>query len=252
MTSRITVLSILLSAAAAAQIPAPVTGEWTLKNFGPDGKVQLTMSTGHGNLSGSRFPLSLFRGLTRSQFEAPSSLVQFDLEREAGITHFAGELRNGSGAGRFTFLPNPTFAAEMTALGFPGVSERNLYTMAVQDMGMTYVRELNALGLRPRSLNQLMNMGIQNVTLEYVRELISLGYFDLTPESLLSLRIQGVTPEFIREIEALGYLHPAAKQLLAMRIHAVTPEFIQRTRSMGLGNLTIDQLVSLRIHGFAE
>jgi|HubBroStandDraft_5_1064220.scaffolds.fasta_scaffold70318_2 hypothetical protein len=269
---------------AIAQNSSPIVGQWTVAGPWVQDKVQLTIQRnagiGSSMSSSSPVPLSDLRGLTRAQMDSSGSMARFELARDAGTFHFDGYVQNGGGGGVFTFVPNPKFVSEMRSLGFSGLSDEKVFTMAAHDVSAAYVRDMNALGVRPESTDQLITLRIHNVTVQYVKDFKSLGYADLSPDKLVTMRIHGVTADFagelktlgynavstdqmvtmrihdasadfIKEVAALGYNHPSIDQLVTMRIHGVTPDFIRKARSR-VGNLSIDQLVSLKIHGILD
>ena len=285
MVRRILIATSAL-ALAFAQNAQQITGQWTVGPLVQD-KIQLsiqrTMGAGSHMSNSSPIALTQLNGLTRGQLESAGAVVRFELVRDAGTLRFEGYTKNGGGGGAFTFSPNPKFESEMRSLGFSGLTDEKVFTMAMHDVSAAYVREMNALGIRPDSTDQLITMRIHGVTAEYAGAFKSMGYAasDLTPDKLVTMRIHGVTPEFARELKslgygsvspdqmvtmrihdastdfikevvALGYNHPSIDQLVTMRIHGVTPEFIRKTRSQGLGNLSIDQLVSVKIHGILD
>jgi hypothetical protein len=271
--------------AVLAQNSSPITGQWTIGGFLIQDQVQISIQRRSGNSSmssSSALPLSRLRGLTRAHLDSAGTLVRFDVVRDAGTLQFQGYLQSGAGGGTFTFIPNSSYAGEMQALGYSGLSDEKIFAMAVHDVSTAYIRAMHAEGIRPESADKLITMRIHNVTIEYVRSLRDLGYStELTPDKLVTMRIHGVTTDFagalksmgyssvtpdqmvtmrihgasedfIKEVQALGYNRPPVNQLVTMRIHGVTPEFIRQTRARGLGNLPIDQLVRLKIHGILD
>lgn len=281
------VLACCAGHAVLAQNAQQISGQWTVGGLVVQDKVQLSISRTAGPdssmSSSSPVPFAQLTGLTRAQLDSAGSVVRFELVRDAGTLRFEGYTRNGGGGGAFTFSPNPKFQAEMRSLGFSGLTDEKVFTMAMHDVSAAYVREMNALGVRPDSADQLITMRIHGVTAEYAGAFKSMGYAasELTPDKLVTMRIHGVSPEFarelkslgynsvspdqmvtmrihdastdfIKEVAALGYNHPGVDQLVTMRIHGVTPDFIRKTRSLGLGNLSIDQLVNVKIHGIAD
>ncbi|HEY7392926.1 MAG TPA: hypothetical protein VH640_30680 [Bryobacteraceae bacterium] len=240
---------------ALAQNGSPITGQWALGAAEPDGQVRLTLQRsgpGFNMNSTSPVPLSQLRGLSRAELDSSGSVVHFDLVRDAGTLRFTGYLQNGGGGGAFTFTPSASFAGEMRSLGFEGLSDEKVFTMAVHDVSAAYVRDMNALGIHPDSIDQLISMRIHNVTVDYAREFKSLDYTELTPDKLVTMRIHGVTAAFARELKVLGYNSVSIDQMVTMRIHGITPEYIRKTRTLGLGNLTIDQLVNVKIHDLVD
>jgi hypothetical protein len=281
------VLACCAGYAVLAQNAQQITGQWTVGGLVVQDKIQLSIQRTAGPdshmSSSSPVPLAQLTGLARTQLDSPGAVVRFELVRDAGTLRFEGYTKNSGGGGAFTFSPNPKFEAEMRSLGFSGLTDEKVFTMAVHDVSAAYVREMNALGIRPESTDQLITMRIHGVTAEYAGAFKSMGYAasDLTPDKLVTMRIHGVSPEFarelkslgynsvspdqmvtmrihdastdfIKEVAALGYNHPSVDQLVTMRIHGVTAEFIRKTRSQGLGNLSIDQLVNVKIHGIVD
>src|SRR5215472_18604854 len=220
--------ALILSAAyfALAQNGALITGQWTIGGPVLQDKIQFTIqrSAGANAHMSSSSPVGLvqLRGLIRAQLDSPGNVVRFELVRDSGTFRLEGYLRSGGGGGSFVFLPNPNFASEMRSLGFPGLSNEKVFTMAVHDVSAAYVRDLNTLGVRPDSTDQLITMRIHNVTVEYVRAFKDLGYTDLSPDKLVTMRIHGVTPEFAQSLKNLGYNSVSADQMVTMRIHGAS------------------------------
>ena len=63
-------------------------------------------------------PLDRLEGLTAAQLAGAGGPVQFRLRRDAGTFTFEGVLRNGVGAGTFSFAADPGFPAELAKRGF--------------------------------------------------------------------------------------------------------------------------------------
>jgi hypothetical protein len=248
-------LSVLvcgLTHLAFAQTGAPITGSWNIGGPAADDRVQFAIqrNAGQGSHMSSSSPIALaeLRGLTKAQVEAATALVRFILLRDAGTFQFEGYLAKGNGGGAFTFTQNPDFANEMRALGYSGLNDEKVFTMAVHDVSAQYVRDLNALGVRPESVDQLVTMRIHNVTADYIRQFKDLGYADLKADKLVTMRIHQVTPEFARELKGLGYSSVATEQMVTMRIHQVSPDFIKEVGTLGYAHPAIDQLLTMRIH----
>jgi hypothetical protein len=284
--NRMSVVSVLVIAAWSSAVLAAeaIRGQWMIDRASLPDRIQLTLhrsnAEGSSHTNSSPFPLSQLKGLSRPDMDSPTgSTVRFEIVRDAGTLACEGYFKQGSGAGAFTFSPDPGFITDMRALGYSGLSQEQVFAMAVHDVTRVYVRELRSLGVKA-SADDLISMRIHNVTVEYIKELQSLGYGKLQPDHLVTMRIHGVEPDFIRELNKLGYrsvstdelvtmrIHgattefirqikalgfdPSVDQLVTMRIHGVTPEFIQKLRAQGLKGLSIDQLVNLRIHGIAD
>ena len=247
--------TFLLSLCGSACLAAdkPITGQWMIDSTELPDQVQLTLhrsSSGHGgSTNSSPIPLRQLNGLTRAQMDdANGATVHFEIIRDAGVLACEGYFKRSNGAGSFTFSADPGFISEMRSLGYTGLSDEQVFSMAVHDVSREYVRELRALGLKP-SADELITMRIHTVTIEYIKDLQSLGHDKLQPDQLVTMRIHGVEPGFIRELNQLGYRSVSADELVTMRIHEATTDFIRKLRSLGYEHPTIDQLVTMRIHG---
>ena len=75
--------------------------------------------------SGSDVPVQQLEGLTASQLTGAGGPVQFNVRRDAGTFTFEGVIRNGVGAGTFSFTADPAFPAEMAKRGFARPTPEN-------------------------------------------------------------------------------------------------------------------------------
>jgi hypothetical protein len=255
------------------------TGEWTLSRSDNRAKVRFSLQSSengnHFNTS-SDWNANDLRGIDWST--SGKHDVHFTIPRDAGTIECEGFLKNGEGAGLFTFNPNPRYSSEMQSLGFSGVSADKQLAFAIHDVGLAFARQmkssgihgldtdkliafrifgvdaaflndLRAAGLNSNHADKLIAFRIHGVTPKFVNDLRAAGLNVNDPDKLIAFRIHGVSPEYVRGVQRLGYSHPDPDQLIAMRIHGVTPEYIENLRSHGMHNLTLDQLVSLRIQG---
>src|SRR5579864_7127122 len=253
MTYRIHTFSAVTAVSAMlivfAQETAPITGQWIIDSIGVADQVCLTLHRTIGksgsSTNSSSYPIASLQGLTAAQMESKDgTMVHFGLVRDAGTLACDGYFKRGSGAGTFTFSPDPNFAAEMRKLGYDVRKPEQFFSMAAHNVSLAYVRDLHSLKIVPSSSDELVTMRIHDVSIEFIRELQSLGYANLTPDKLVTMRIHGVTPEFIRELKKLGYGSVSTDELVTMRIHGATTEFIQEMKSLGYDHSSVDQLVT--------
>lgn len=226
------------------------TGEWTLSRSDNEGKVRFSLQSSKGGdhfNTSSDWNASDFRGIDWSTSGRHD--VHFTIARDAGTIECEGFLKNGEGAGLFTFNSNSAYSSEMQSHGFSGVSPDKQLAFAIHDVSLAFARQMKSLGIQGLDTDKLIAFRIFGVDTAFVNELRAAGLNAVDADKLIAFRIHGVSPDYIRELQRLGYSHPDADQLIAMRIHGVTPEYIENLRSHGMHNLTLDQLVSLRIQG---
>lgn len=142
----------------------------------------------------------------------------------------------------------PEFAEEMAALGYSGLTPRQL--MQLRDHGVTprFARELREQGYR-LDVEQLLAVRDQGVTAAYARGLAEGGLSGLSITSLLELRAQGVTPDYVRELSAAGLSDLSTLDLVTLRSHGVRPDDVVALKEMGLAHLTVPRLTALRSMG---
>jgi hypothetical protein len=255
------------------------TGEWTLSRSDKQGKVRFSLQSSkdgdHFNTS-SDWNASDFSGI---DWSTPGKHdVRFTIARNAGSIECEGFLKNGEGAGLFTFNPNARYSSDMQSLGFSGVTADKQLAFAIHDVSLAFARQMKSLGIQGLDTDKLIAFRIFGVDAGFLNDLRAAGLdsndaakliafrihgvspkfvndlraanLNLTdPDKLIAFRIHGVSPGYVRELQRLGYAHPDPDELIAMRIHGVTPEYIENLRSHGMHNLTLEQLVSLRIQG---
>lgn len=176
--------------------------------------------------------------------------VHFDMRRDAGTFAVEGVIRNGVGAGTYTFAASATFPDELAKRGFerPGLVEQRL--LARTDIGFAFLDELVAQHYaRPAHLVELVQAARQGISLSYLRELGRLGYNGGTLGNLLNLSRHGVSPDFIRDLAAAGLPKLSIEDLLRARNSGVDGEYIRALASLGYAKLPLDELVQLRHHG---
>jgi hypothetical protein len=248
--------ALAFGVAAAVEVPtghaqgaAGVKGTWTARPSGTHLQLELRRARERGTSSHSfPIPLAELPGLAPGQLAGKAD-VRFELKRDAGTLVLEGRFQDGEGAGHFTFSGNPEFVRAMSGLGYSGLDEEKLFTLAAHDVSRAVIQDLAGLGYEKLSLDQLVSMRIHGATPEFVRELKALGYDRLPVDQLVSMRIHGATPEFVRELKALGYDRLPVDQLVSMRIHGVFPEFVRELKELGYTAVPVDDLVSMRIHG---
>lgn len=207
--------------------------------------LQMQRALKHSNM-GSDFELTDLRGLEQSALAGTNVPVKFELVRDAGTIAFTGEFDRGLGHGEFNFTANQQYIADMKAMGYPDVEEKD-WELTALDVSRAYAKELRDLGYKT-DLKELIEARIFNVNRAQVEGLKSVGVSDLSLKKLVEYQIFKVTPDYVRQIRA-AYPNIDMDQLVAMRIHGATPEFAQEMAKIGYANLSAQDLINFRIHG---
>src|SRR4030095_844124 len=121
--------------------------------------------------------------------------VRFDIRREAGTFACEGWFRQGSGSGHFTFVPDQGFASELSRRVVGSPASRQLFSLALADVGVALLDELSSQGYERPNVEQLVRMGDHGVRMEYVRGMGAAGYRLRTIEALVKMRDHGVGPD---------------------------------------------------------
>lgn len=198
------------------------TGEWTIGPSQDAGKVHFSLQgsrNGNDHFShSSDWNSSDFEGMNWSTITRHD--VSFSIRRDAGVFQCDGFVKNGEGAGLFTFTPNAD-----------------------------YSRRIEDLGYADFDPEKQMSFALFNVSYAFAKEMKAFNIADLNAQKLISFRIFKVDAAFVNSVRSAGLGTPSAEKLVAMRIHGVTPDYIHMMQSRGLHDLTVDQLIKLRIHG---
>jgi beta-lactamase regulating signal transducer with metallopeptidase domain len=223
-------------------------GTWEIRPSETQGTVHLRLVELNSS-SGSDVPVDRLEGLTSAQLAGAGGPVQFRLRRDAGTFTFEGVVRNGVGAGTFSFTPDQNFPAELAKRGFGRPTAGEQYQMARHDVGYAFLDELNKQGYAKPEISELVRAGQHGVHVTYLRDMGAAGYRLGSLEPLIELRDHGVTPAYVRELADQGYKGLSADDLRRARDHGVTPEYVRGMRDAGYGSLPMEQLVNARDHG---
>ena len=223
-------------------------GTWEVRRTNTDGVVRLRLVEINSS-SDSNVPLERLEGLTAAQLTGSGGPVQFRMRRDAGTFTFEGVLRNGVGAGTFSFAADPNFPEELAKRGFARPTAAEQYQMARHDIGYAFVDELSKQGYTKPQTSELVRAGQHGVQATYLREMGELGYRLGSLAPLIELRDHGVTPSYVRELAQLGYKGLPADEIRRARDHGITPEYVTAMRDAGYGSLPMDALINARDHG---
>ena len=235
---------------AAGMLQDSQAGTWEIRPTSVDGTVHLRLVEANSS-SGTNVPIARLEGLTASQLTGAGGPVQFRVRRDAGTFTFEGVIRNGVGAGTFSFAPDPNFAGELAKRGFARPNAREQYQMARHDIGFAFLDELNRQGYAKPETSELVRAGQHGVDATYLRDMAALGYKLGSLPPLIELRDHGITPDYVRALAELGYKGLSAEEVRRARDHGITPEYVRAMRDAGYGSLPMDALINARDHGIS-
>ena len=225
-----------------------LSGTWEIRPTDTKGTVHLRLNEVNSS-SGTNVPIEQLEGLTGAQITGAGGPIQFRLKRDAGTFTFEGVVRNGVGAGTFSFAPDSNFPAELAQRGFAKPSAGEQYQMARHDVGFAFVDELTKQGYTKPETSELVRAGQHGVHVTYLRDMGSLGYRLGSLDPLITLRDHGVTPDYIRELAAQGYKGLSADDLRQARDHGITAEYVKSMQDAGYSSLRMEELINARDHG---
>jgi beta-lactamase regulating signal transducer with metallopeptidase domain len=226
-------------------------GTWEIRPTNQAGAVHLRLVEEHST-SGSNIPIERLQGLTAAQLAGAGGPVQFRLRLDAGTFTFEGVIRNGVGAGTFSFAPDPAFPAELAKRGFARPTAREQYELARHDVGYVFLDELNRQGYSKPETSELVRAGQHGVQFEYLHDMGALGYRLGSLAPLITLRDHGVTADYVRELAADGYKGLSADALRNARDHGITAEYVRGMRDAGYASVPMDALIGARDHGVTD
>src|SRR3989440_5931949 len=147
------------------------TGQWLIEFRTGEAKVHIEMryerkseKGTHSSSHGFTLDPSQLSGLTREQAISGGTHVQFQLKRDAGTFNFEGWFKEGNGSGHFTFMPDRTFASNLTSQGYGSPTDEQLLSLAMSDTGFALINELKSQSYERPTLNQLVDMGNHGVS----------------------------------------------------------------------------------------
>jgi hypothetical protein len=251
---------------------------WELRRGGGFDGVRFTVrrfEPGRGRwTSSSTVPFARFHGLSPDTIDHGGK-ARFEYVQDPGKLVCQGSFSWGSGAGSFTFVPNPQFVSELQKLGYDAPNDARLFSMMMSGVSLEFARAVRDAGLNA-SIEQLSDLRDQGVTLEFVRDAVREGYTGFSARDYIDLRAQGVSIAFLRDLQDSGYnlsareivnlraqgvdadflhqlrsygLHPSASDLVQLRMQGVTPRYLDGLRAAGYDGLSASEIVSLHAQG---
>jgi beta-lactamase regulating signal transducer with metallopeptidase domain len=224
-----------------------VTGTWEVRRSNRQGRLSVTVSGGGLSMNGD-IDESELDALTSQSLSNASGPIRFSIRRAAGMLEIEGMMREGTGSGTFTFVPNQAFIASLASRGFARPTARQLFALAQSDVGLEFIDLLAKEKYTRPDLADLVNAAHHGVNADFVRGMADTGYRVGTLDILIRLRDHGVDPDFVRGLRALGVSDLSPDDLVRFRDHGVDPDYVSGMRQAGYRPEPLD-LVRARDHG---
>jgi beta-lactamase regulating signal transducer with metallopeptidase domain len=122
------------------------SGLWEIRPATTAGSVQLRLC--YADLfSRAEMPLDSLEGFGPGRVLGANGPIRFGVRRDAGTFDFEGELRNGGGAGTYTFTPDSRVSEDLETRGFEPPTTSLQHTLALHDLGLAFLDDLRAQGV---------------------------------------------------------------------------------------------------------
>ena len=163
--------------------------------------------------------------------------------RDAGTIEFAGRAFDGLARGRYSFVPDARFQAELERRGYGRGWDDQHFQLAMHDIGLAYVDELRRQGYDRPGIDGLVRMGQHGVSLAYFSRLFKDEVGMTFSDYLTHIRIEKAKDLLGRgdlrpsEIGALvGYEDPKYFSQIFRRAAGLSPQDYQRSLLRGRGD----------------
>ncbi|HTW85567.1 MAG TPA: hypothetical protein VMD91_15965 [Candidatus Sulfotelmatobacter sp.] len=186
--ARLGALALLLLAAPRPVLAAQqVSGDWSVhERPGPPARLALRLDTDDADFSSDRYaPADL--GLSLHELDAPGHHVTFTINRDAGRFACDGWVGGGSGAGTFTFTPNPGYLDALRQRGLAPPSDERLFSAASLDLSLAYVDAMRA-ALPAVDFHDLITLRAMRIDTDYIRLAEAHGFHNLSAAELIRAR----------------------------------------------------------------
>lgn len=228
----------------------------------------------HGSFNTSSFKLSEFSG------NLPKGTAgTFKLTRDAGTMELTGKFEGDQGMGKYKFIPNKDYGADMKketgeslsdrdlmvyffvdvkksyvamlkAEGYKGFGKDELIPLAALKIDQAYISSMRASGIGRLELNDFIPLKSLKIDKAYVEEIRNAGYKDITSDRLITFKAQGIDGDYIRKMRKAGkgedIDEKAANDLVAFKSLKIDDEYVNSFKSVGYDNVDRGELIALK------
>jgi hypothetical protein len=201
-------------------------GQWfaTIK----DGQIsiQFKQDENDASLNQSSFDLSLFPNLPRG-----GAAGTFKLTREAGTMEFNGKFEGDQGMGRYKFIGDKDYAAQMARETGEELDDQDQMVFFFIDVKKSYVQMLKAEGFTRIAKHDLIPLVALNVNKEYISSIRQSGFKEFSLHDLIPMRALNIDGAYINEIRNAGYPNISMDKLVAFKSQGIDAAYLAKVRS---------------------
>lgn len=216
------IAALIVSVAVPARAADPATvGRWAIASQGDDHvSLQLAYAsaneTENWNVSRSSTVALADAGISADRLRGRIAPVSFSIRREPGTFACVGTAGQGSGAGQFTYAPDPRFDDALASRGMGRPTVHQSIELAFAGTTLAFIDRVRAT-TQHVGVADIVRAIQHGVDSSYVEALAALGYPNPSLDDLVRLRDHGVTAPFVARLKAHGYANLSAADLIRLR-----------------------------------
>ncbi|GAO41927.1 M56 family metallopeptidase [Flavihumibacter petaseus] len=216
--------NITQKATAPAATREPATeGYWFATIKGDNVNIQFREEEDeHNSYNGSTFKLSELSTLPKG------TTGTFTLKREAGTMEFTGKFEGNQGMGKYKFVADKSYGADMNKDLSETLSERDLMVFYFIDIKRSYVKMLKQEGYKDLSKDNIIPLAALKIDADYIRSIKESGLKGLDLQEMIPFKSLGIDKKYIQEIRNAGYKDITPDQLIAFKSQGIDGSYITK------------------------
>ena len=202
----------------------PTEGSWFATIKGEKVNMQFKSDDESEHFNSSTFQLSDFTTIPRN------TSGTFSVKRDAGTMELTGKFEGDQGMGRYKFVADKSYTAQMKADIGDELSEKDQFVFFFVNVKRDYPAMLKKEGFTGFDKDDLIPLAALNVSQEYIREMKQNGYKDVSLEDLIPLKSLGIDGSYVREMKSL-YPNIDADELISFKAQGIDKAYVEKVRS---------------------
>jgi hypothetical protein len=150
----------------------------------------------------------------------------FTLTREAGTMQFKGKFDAERGMGRYKFMPDKTFSANMLKEGVDVTAGNDLMVFFLINIKQSYVQMLKKNGYNNLDKDNLVPLAALDVNEAYISSIKQAGFTNIEMDNLVPFRALGIDKAYIDEIRKSGYKDITPDKIITLKAQGIDGKYI--------------------------